>query len=78
MIFADLIVFLHVAENKCLKHGNKAPYISPIQPGKLLKQVTDFYLPPPSPQLPVLHDSNVTEPPLPSVSKKLPIFGAAR
>ncbi|XP_045827062.1 glycerophosphodiester phosphodiesterase GDPDL3-like [Trifolium pratense] len=65
-------------KNKCLKHGNKAPYISPIQPGKLLKQVTDFYLPPPSPPLPVLHDSNVTEPPLPSVSKKLPIFSGAR
>ncbi|KAJ1380398.1 PLC-like phosphodiesterase, TIM beta/alpha-barrel domain superfamily [Sesbania bispinosa] len=64
-------------KNKCLKHGKKASYMSPVEPGKLLKQVTKSYLPPPAPPLPVLNDSNVTEAPLPGVSGKVPIPSAA-
>ncbi|XP_061360954.1 glycerophosphodiester phosphodiesterase GDPDL3-like [Gastrolobium bilobum] len=65
-------------KNLCLKHGNKAPYMSPIEPGKLLKQVTNkVYLPSPAPPLPVLNDSNVTEAPLPGVSGQVPIPSAA-
>lgn len=65
-------------KNRCLKHAKKAPYISPIPPGKLIKQIPKLDLPPPAPPLPVLNDSNVTEPPLPSVSGKFSISGAAR
>lgn len=65
-------------KNRCLKHAKKAPYISPIPPGKLLKHIPKLDLPPPTPPLPVLNDSNVTEPPLPSVSGKFSISGAAR
>lgn len=68
-LIADLFVVLLVAENKCLKHRNKAPYTRPIEPGKLLKQITQLYLPAPVPPLPILNDNNVTEPPLPSVSR---------
>ncbi|KAJ1441303.1 PLC-like phosphodiesterase, TIM beta/alpha-barrel domain superfamily [Sesbania bispinosa] len=64
-------------KNKCLKHGKKVSYMSPVEPGKLLKQVTKPYLPPPAPPLPVLNDSNVTEAPLPGVSGKVPIPSAA-
>ncbi|KAK7333421.1 hypothetical protein VNO80_30193 [Phaseolus coccineus] len=58
--------------NLCLKHGNKAPYMSPIEPGKLYQQISEFFLPPLPPPPPVLIDSNVTEAPLPSVSGKVP------
>lgn len=73
----DLIVVPLVAENRCLEHGHKAPYISPVEPGKLVEQITDLYLPPPAPQLPVLNDNNVTEPPLPGVSGHVPIPSSA-
>ncbi|ESW18546.1 hypothetical protein PHAVU_006G050300 [Phaseolus vulgaris] len=58
--------------NLCLKNVNKAPYMSPIEPGKLYQQISDFFLPPLPPPPPVLIDSNVTEAPLPSVSGKVP------
>ncbi|KAL5077424.1 hypothetical protein RYX36_016408 [Vicia faba] len=64
--------------NRCLRHGKKAPYVNPIEPGKLLRQISKSSHLTPSPPLPVLHDSNVTEPHLPSVSGTFPIFGAAR
>ncbi|KAK7288490.1 hypothetical protein RIF29_01950 [Crotalaria pallida] len=62
-------------KNRCLKQGNKAPYMSLVEPGKLLKQVNIEYLPPPAPPLPVLIDSNVTEAPLPSVSGQIQSVG---
>ncbi|KAG2394718.1 uncharacterized protein HKW66_Vig0079070 [Vigna angularis] len=52
--------------NLCLKHGKKAPYMSPIEPGKLYRQIFELFLPPLPPPSPVLIDSNVTEAPLPS------------
>ncbi|KAL5065027.1 hypothetical protein RYX36_026764, partial [Vicia faba] len=64
--------------NKCLKHGKKAPYANPIEPGKLLRQISKSSHLTPSPSLPVLHDSNVTEPHFPSLFGTFPIFGAAR
>ncbi|KAE9614758.1 hypothetical protein Lal_00036040 [Lupinus albus] len=54
-------------KNLCLKEGKKPAYMSPVEPGKLLQQISKAYFPPPSPPLPVLTDTNVTEPPLPSV-----------
>lgn len=72
-----MIVVILVAENMCLNNGNKAPYMSPVEPGKLLKQVTKEYLPPPAPPLPVLIDGNVTEAPLPAVSGEVPTPSAA-
>ncbi|KAL3007028.1 hypothetical protein AAZX31_08G313000 [Glycine max] len=63
--------------NLCLKNGNKEPYRSPIEPGKLFKQISNLYLPPLPPPLPVLTDSNVTEAPLPGVSGKVPSSKAA-
>ncbi|XP_047181452.1 glycerophosphodiester phosphodiesterase GDPDL3-like [Vigna umbellata] len=52
--------------NLCLKHCKKAPYMSPIEPGKLYRQIFELFLPPLPPPSPVLIDSNVTEAPLPS------------
>lgn len=63
--------------NLCLKHGNKAPYMTPIEPGKLLKQISKLYFPPVPPPLPVLTDRNVTEAPLPGVSGRVPTRRAA-
>lgn len=74
----EICFALLVAGNKCLKHGKRVPYVNPIEPGKLLRQISKSYHLTPSPPLPVLHDSNVTEPHLPSVSGNFPIFGAAR
>ncbi|KAL2322737.1 hypothetical protein Fmac_027116 [Flemingia macrophylla] len=58
--------------NLCLNHGKEAPYIRPIEPGKLLKQISDFFFPPIPPTLSVLTKNNVTEPPLPGVSGRVP------
>ncbi|XP_027331274.1 glycerophosphodiester phosphodiesterase GDPDL3-like isoform X2 [Abrus precatorius] len=55
-------------KNRCLKQGNKNAYMNPVEPGRLLKQISQDYLPPPAPSLPILTDNNVTEPPLPAVS----------
>ncbi|CAJ1963993.1 unnamed protein product [Sphenostylis stenocarpa] len=63
--------------NLCLKHGHKAPYMSPIEPGKLFQQISTLFLPPLPPPLPVLTDSNVTEAPLPGVSARFPSAKAA-
>ncbi|RDX74148.1 Glycerophosphodiester phosphodiesterase GDPDL3, partial [Mucuna pruriens] len=63
--------------NLCLKNGNKAPYMSPIEPGKLFQQISKLYLPTLPPPLPVLIDSNVTEAPLPGVSGRVPTTRAA-
>jgi len=46
--------------------------MSPIEPGKLYKQISELFLPPLPPPAPVLIDSNVTEAPLPSVSGRVP------
>ncbi|KAJ1392515.1 PLC-like phosphodiesterase, TIM beta/alpha-barrel domain superfamily [Sesbania bispinosa] len=53
--------------NRCLKKGNKrAYYMNPVEPGRLLKQISKEYFPQPAPPLPILTDINVTEPPLPA------------
>ncbi|KAK7305195.1 hypothetical protein VNO77_43096 [Canavalia gladiata] len=63
--------------NLCLRHAKKEPYMSPIEPGKLLKQISKVFLPPPTPPLPVLNDSNVTEAPLPSAASELGVVPPA-
>lgn len=56
-------------KNLCLNLGNKTPpYMSPIEPGRLLKKISQEYLPPPAPPLPVLNDTSVADPPLPAFS----------
>lgn len=66
-LVTDLIIVELVVENLCLNLGEKTPaYMSPVEPGSLFQQITENYLPPPSPPLPVLTDNNVTEPPLSS------------
>ncbi|XP_028777875.1 glycerophosphodiester phosphodiesterase GDPDL3 [Neltuma alba] len=56
-------------KNLCLNLGDKTPpYMSPIEPGRLLQQVSQAYLPPPAPPLPVLNDTSVADPPLSAVS----------
>jgi len=60
------------AGNLCLKHGQKVPYMSPIEPGKLYQQISELFLPPLPPPSPILVVSNVTEAPLPSVSGRVP------
>nr|KYP74963.1 putative glycerophosphoryl diester phosphodiesterase 2 [Cajanus cajan] len=58
--------------NLCLKHSKKAPYMRPIEPGKLLQQISKLYFPSLPPTLPVLTKNNVTETPLPGISRRVP------
>ncbi|XP_058081531.1 glycerophosphodiester phosphodiesterase GDPDL4-like isoform X2 [Magnolia sinica] len=60
----------------CLEMGNNAPtYMSIIPPGGLLTAMTRQSLPPTQAPLPVLTDSDINEPPLPSISRKVPTSG---
>ncbi|KAK4795103.1 hypothetical protein SAY86_013097 [Trapa natans] len=59
--------------NKCLGSGNiTLAYMTPVQPGSLLQLIPTNALPPALAPLSVLEDSDVNEPPLPSVSAKAP------
>ncbi|KAF7815952.1 glycerophosphodiester phosphodiesterase GDPDL3-like [Senna tora] len=64
--------------NKCLNLGDKTPpSMQVVRPGELLGLVTKDYLPPAEAPLPVLSDSEVSEPPLPPVSKISPASSPA-
>ncbi|KAG5090927.1 hypothetical protein JHK82_049705 [Glycine max] len=59
--------------NKCLNLGeNTPPYMKPVQVGGLFKQIAKYSLPPAVAPAPALTEDEVTEPPLPSVSKIAP------
>ncbi|TKY57363.1 Glycerophosphodiester phosphodiesterase GDPDL4 [Spatholobus suberectus] len=59
--------------NKCLNLGNNTPpYMESVQPGGLYSLITKDYLPPAAAPLPPLTESEVTEPPVPSVAKIAP------
>uniref|UniRef100_A0A7N0U282 glycerophosphodiester phosphodiesterase n=1 Tax=Kalanchoe fedtschenkoi TaxID=63787 RepID=A0A7N0U282_KALFE len=53
--------------NKCLSMKTPPGYSQPIQPGALLGLIPKIALPPAEAPYPVLEDSDVNEPPLPSV-----------
>ncbi|XP_057949040.1 glycerophosphodiester phosphodiesterase GDPDL4 [Malania oleifera] len=61
--------------NKCLKGSVLPPYMSPVEPGSLLQIIAPQALPPAEAPFPTLMVSNVSEPPLPSVSAKAPASG---
>nr|DAD23576.1 TPA_asm: hypothetical protein HUJ06_025039 [Nelumbo nucifera] len=62
--------------NRCLKMGNKKPgYMKPTPPGGLLPIVNAALLPPAEAPNPVLTESDVAEPPLPSVTKNTSTSG---
>ncbi|KAA8523597.1 hypothetical protein F0562_010020 [Nyssa sinensis] len=53
--------------NRCLGLGNKTPaYMSPVQAGSLLQLIPPQILPPAEAPNPILTESDVVEPPLPS------------
>ncbi|XP_019435653.1 PREDICTED: glycerophosphodiester phosphodiesterase GDPDL3-like [Lupinus angustifolius] len=57
-------------KNKCLNLGKNTPiYMQPVQPGGLFGVIDKGYLPPAAAPLPSLSDSEVTEAPLPPVTK---------
>lgn len=61
------------AGNRCLGLGNSTPpYMTSVLPGGLLQLIPPPALPPAQAPLPVLEDSDVTEPPLPSGAVKPP------
>ncbi|XP_057473817.1 glycerophosphodiester phosphodiesterase GDPDL3-like isoform X1 [Actinidia eriantha] len=63
-------------KNKCLGLGDKTPpYMSPVQPGSLMQLITPQYLPPAEAPKPVLTESDVVEPPLPTVAELGPPSG---
>ncbi|KAL5987994.1 hypothetical protein ACLOJK_035757 [Asimina triloba] len=55
-----------------LKSDQMPIYMAPVQPGGLLSLMITAYLPPTQAPLPILTDSDVEEPPLPSVSVQTP------
>ncbi|KAL5737515.1 hypothetical protein ACOSP7_030276 [Xanthoceras sorbifolium] len=61
-------------KNRCLNQGKSEtpPYMSPVQPGSLMQLITTEYLPPAEAPKPILTESDVVEPPLPSVIKNIP------
>ncbi|KAK9269238.1 hypothetical protein L1049_001008 [Liquidambar formosana] len=60
-------------KNRCLGLGTKTPpYMQPVLPGSLLQVIVNESLPPAEAPYPVLTESDVSEPPLPSVTKKAP------
>lgn len=67
LIFSCLIV----AGNRCLSYKETPSYMSPLEPGSLIQAISPLYLPPAEAPNPVLTDSDVTEPPLPSVETAL-------
>jgi glycerophosphoryl diester phosphodiesterase len=59
--------------NKCLNLNKDTPsYMSPVQPGGLLRLITPEYLPPAEAPNPVLKEADVEESPLPSVTARTP------
>ncbi|KAG5380495.1 hypothetical protein IGI04_028337 [Brassica rapa subsp. trilocularis] len=58
--------------NRCLGRNKTPPYMSPFQPGFLLKYMSPLSLPPAQAPDPVLADDDVSEPPLPPVRAKDP------
>ncbi|KAF6145002.1 hypothetical protein GIB67_013353 [Kingdonia uniflora] len=54
--------------NQCLKRAVTPTYMRPIGPGQLLQAITS--LPPADAPSPILTDGDVSEPPLPAVSKQ--------
>ncbi|XP_059662426.1 glycerophosphodiester phosphodiesterase GDPDL3-like [Cornus florida] len=59
--------------NKCLGLGDKTPpYMTPVLPGSLMPLITAQYLPPAEAPNPLLTESDVVEPPLPSGEVKGP------
>ncbi|XP_042481491.1 glycerophosphodiester phosphodiesterase GDPDL3-like isoform X2 [Macadamia integrifolia] len=66
-------------KNKCLNLGNNTPnYMLPVSPGppdNLLSAMAPGSLPPAEAPNPILTNSDVIEPPMPSVVKKLPTSG---
>ncbi|XP_027340009.1 glycerophosphodiester phosphodiesterase GDPDL3-like [Abrus precatorius] len=59
--------------NRCLNLGNSIPpYMQPVEIGGLLQVMTKSYLPPAEAPAPPLTKSEVTETPLPTVSKIAP------
>ncbi|KAK4275377.1 hypothetical protein QN277_018469 [Acacia crassicarpa] len=59
--------------NKCLNLGDKTPpYMAAARPGALYELITDDELPPAEAPLPILTESEVSEPALPPVSKSPP------
>ncbi|GMP52278.1 hypothetical protein CsSME_00018166 [Camellia sinensis var. sinensis] len=60
-------------KNRCLGLGNNTPYyMSPVQAGGLLQLIAAPDLPPAKAPNPILTDSDVVEPPLPTVVAKSP------
>ncbi|KAI3920437.1 hypothetical protein MKX01_000776 [Papaver californicum] len=57
-------------KSRCLRGKTLPPYMMPAQPGNLLQVVTPQYLPPAEAPNPILTDADVSEPPLPPVSKQ--------
>ncbi|CAN6560557.1 unnamed protein product [Malus baccata var. baccata] len=59
-------------KNRCLGRKEVPNYMSPIQPASLIQVVTPSYLPPAEAPNPTLRESDVIEPPLPSVTAQAP------
>ncbi|KAB2615556.1 glycerophosphoryl diester phosphodiesterase 2 [Pyrus ussuriensis x Pyrus communis] len=59
-------------KNRCLGKKEIPNYMSPIQPASLIQVVTSAYLPPAEAPNPTLRESDVIEPPLPSVNAQAP------
>ncbi|KAI3928579.1 hypothetical protein MKW98_024180 [Papaver atlanticum] len=57
-------------KSKCLEAKELPPYMAPAQPGSLLQLVTTQYLPPTEAPNPSFTVADVSEPPLPPVSKQ--------
>ncbi|KAL2322738.1 hypothetical protein Fmac_027117 [Flemingia macrophylla] len=59
--------------NRCLNLGNDTPpYMSPVAVGTLLEQIKNYELPPALAPVTPLSEAEVTEPPLPPLSKIAP------
>lgn len=72
-----MISFAAGAGNSCLMLRDKAPaFMNPVQPGALLQLVVAQSLPPAAPPLPVLTESDISEPPLPAVGWRSPPSGS--
>lgn len=68
-----MIVTHPTAGNRCLNLGDrKPPYMKPVQLPGLLSKIDNFSLPPALAPVPPLTEAEVTEPPLPPLSKIAP------
>ncbi|XP_068310493.1 glycerophosphodiester phosphodiesterase GDPDL3-like [Pyrus communis] len=59
-------------KNRCLGKKEIPNYMSSVQPASLIQVVTSAYLPPAEAPNPTLRESDVIEPPLPSVNAQAP------